>query len=83
MIAFKNDPEGQKVRLNDIVGRLQDYVLLVNREIFPNISELESKTSISKGDVPKLNPNTVSKAQQIGDVDESEVNEFIQDLKLQ
>jgi hypothetical protein len=35
LIAFKNDPEGQKTRLYDVVGKLQDYVLLTNREILP------------------------------------------------
>jgi len=80
LIAFKSDPESQKARLNDIVGRLQDYVLLVNREIFPNISDLQSKSSVSKGDAPNLNEAAVSKALRIGDVDESIANEFIDEL---
>jgi hypothetical protein len=80
LIAFKSDPESQKARLNDIVGRLQDYVLLVNREIFPNISDLQSKSSISKGDAPDLNEAAVSKALRIGDVDESDANQFIDEL---
>ncbi|HET7389483.1 MAG TPA: hypothetical protein VFJ51_01570, partial [Nitrososphaeraceae archaeon] len=35
--------------LYDVVRKVQDYVLLVNREILPNIEELDSKTTISKG----------------------------------
>jgi hypothetical protein len=83
LIAFKSDPEGQKARLNDIVGRMQDYVLLVNREIVPNISDLESKTSVYKGDVPELNSRTVSKALEISSLDETEVDQFIEELKSQ
>jgi ribosome-binding ATPase YchF (GTP1/OBG family) len=83
LIAFKTDPESQKTRLNDIVERLQDYVLLVNREILPNISELESKTTVSKGDVSEVNSRTVSKALQIGGLEETEVNQFIEELKSQ
>jgi hypothetical protein len=81
LIAFKNDPEGQKDRLNDIVDRLQNYVLLVNREILPNISDLESKTTLSKGDVPEVHSKIVSKALEISGVDETEVNQFIEEIK--
>jgi hypothetical protein len=81
LIAFKSDPDGQKARLNDIFAKLQDYVLLANREILPNVKDLESKTSISKGDVPEVSSKTVSKALEIGGLNEAEVNQFVEELK--
>jgi hypothetical protein len=81
LIAFKSDPDSQKARLNDIFAKLQDYVLLANREILPNIKDLESKTTISKGDVPEVSSKTVSKALDIGGLNEAEVNEFVEELK--
>jgi hypothetical protein len=83
LIAFKNDPDSQKARLNDIFGKLQDYVLLANREILPNITEIESKTTISKGDILKVSSKTVSKAIDLGGLDEMQVNEFVEKLKLE
>jgi hypothetical protein len=82
LIAFKSDPEGQKPRLYNIVGQLQDFTLLANRQILPNMEDLESKSTISKGDIQEINPNTVSKALDIAQLDETEVNQFVEDLKL-
>ena len=81
LIAFKNDPEGQKRRLYDAVGGIQDYILLVTRGVMPNIEDVESKSNVSKGDIPEINPSTVSRAMEIGGLDETEVNQFIEDLK--
>jgi hypothetical protein len=81
LIAFKNDPEAQKNRLYDAVGGIQDYILLVAREVMPNIEDAESKSHISKGDVPEVNPRTVSRALEIGGLDETEVNQFIEEVK--
>jgi hypothetical protein len=83
LIAFKNDPDVQKPRLYDITGRLQDYVLLANTRILPNVEDLQSKGQISKGDVPEVNPSTVSKALDIAELDENEVNQFVEELKSQ
>jgi hypothetical protein len=80
LIAFKSDPEGQRARLNDIVGRLQDYVLLINKVILPNMSDLQSKSSISKGDAPVLSEESVTKALSIGDVKEFDANQFVNEL---
>lgn len=81
LFAFKNDPEGQRERLYDIVGRLQDFALLAIREILPNIEDLELKEQISKGDTQEVSPKTVSKALELGGLEEDEVSELIEELK--
>lgn len=81
LIAFKNDPEGQKRRLNNAVASIQEYVLLVAREVIPNIEGIKIKGQISKGDVPEVNPKNVSKALEIAGLDETEVNQFVEELK--
>jgi hypothetical protein len=40
---------GQRARLYDIVGRLQDFALLASTEIMPNIEDLESRGLVSMG----------------------------------
>lgn len=77
LIAFETDPEGQKAKICDIVTRLQDYLLLVAREIIPSIEDIQSKSYISKGDIPKVKPTTVSKALDIAGLTEDEVDCFI------
>ncbi len=81
LIAFKSDPEGQKPRLHNVVGQLQDFALLAARQILPNMEDLDSKSTISKGDIQQINPSTVSKALDIGGLNDNEVNEFIKELK--
>lgn len=46
LIAFKTDPDGQKAKLYDIVTRLQDYLILVTREVIPNIDDMQCKISL-------------------------------------
>ncbi|HKI09949.1 MAG TPA: hypothetical protein VKA09_16280 [Nitrososphaeraceae archaeon] len=81
LIAFKSDPEGQKRRLHKVVGDLQDYLLLVAREVMPNIEGIESKSYVSKGDLSEIRPNTVSKALNIAGLNEHEVNTFLEAIK--
>jgi len=81
LIAFKSDPEGQKPRLYNVVGQLQDFTLLAARQILPNMEDLESKSTVSKGDVQEISPGTVSKALELGSLDETEVNQFVEELE--
>jgi hypothetical protein len=81
LIAFKKDPEGQKPRLYNVVGQLQDFALLAARQILPNMKDLESKSTLHKGDILEITPGTVSKALELGNLDETEVNQFVQELK--
>lgn len=77
LLAFKADPEGHRDKLYDIVTRLQDYLLLVAREVIPNIEDVKSKYYISKGDIPDIKPTVVSKALDIAGLNEYEVERFI------
>jgi hypothetical protein len=81
LTAFERNPDSEKARLYDIIARLQDYLLLLSREVMPNIEDLSSKGQISKGDVPEVNPRAVSKALDIAGLGETEVNQFIEELK--
>jgi hypothetical protein len=75
-----NDMFASRRQYDTIFAKLQDYVLLASREILPNINDLESKSTISKGDVPEVNSKTVSKALDIGALDEADVNQFVEEL---
>jgi hypothetical protein len=83
LIAFRSDPNGQRARLYDIVGRLQDFALLASREIMPNIEDLESRGLVSMGfrKLPGVNRRTVSRALELAGLDETEVNQFVEELK--
>ena len=81
LTAFERNPGMEKARLDDIIGRLQDCLLLVSKEVMPNIEDLKSKGQISMGDVAEVNPRTISKALGIADLDETEVNRFVEELK--
>jgi hypothetical protein len=81
LVAFKSDPQGQKPRLHRIVGDLQDYTLLVAREVLPNIGDIESKSYVSKGDISEVRPTTVSKALDIAGLDEHEIDTFLEEMK--
>ncbi len=81
LTAFERNPDTEKARLYEVIGRIQDYLLLLSREVMPNIEDLKSKDHISKGELPEVNPKTLSKALDIAELDESEVSQFIEDLK--
>jgi hypothetical protein len=81
LIAFKSDPYGQKPKVYKVVGDLQDYFLLVAREVIPNIEDVESKSYISKGDLPVVTPGSVSRALSIAGLQETEVDQLVEDLK--
>ena len=81
LIAFKTDPEGQKSKLYDVVTHLQDYLLLLAREVIPNIEDIQSKSYLSKGDVPEVTSRTVSKALDIAGLNEDEVDQFVGNLE--
>lgn len=81
LTAFGRNPDTEKERLYDIIGRLQDYLLLLSREVIPNIEDMKSKGQISKGEVPEVNPRSVSKALDIAGLDETEVNQFVEELR--
>jgi len=83
LIAFKNDPEGQKDGLYNAVVDMQNYFVLVAKKVIPNMEDIQSKGQISKGDVPEVNPKTVSKALDIAGIDETEVNQFLEELKTE
>jgi hypothetical protein len=80
LIAFKNDPEGQRSRLDDVIGSLQDYLLLTAREVMPNVKYIESESYTTKGQVPKIMSSTISKALDIAGLYEKQVDELVEDL---
>jgi hypothetical protein len=81
LIAFKNDPEGQRSRLDDIIGNLQEYLLLTAREVMPNVKSIESKSYTTKGTkTPNMMPDTVSKALDIAGLNELQVDNLIDGL---
>jgi hypothetical protein len=82
LIAFKNDPEGQRSRLDDVIGNLQEYFLLTTREIMPNIRHYngELKSHTAKGQIRNVMSGTVSKALDIAGLDEKQVDDLIGDL---
>jgi hypothetical protein len=41
--AFERNPDTEKARLYGIIGSLQGYLLLLGREVMPNMENLESK----------------------------------------
>lgn len=81
LIAFKNDPEGQRPRLDEVVGSLQDYLLLTAREVMPNVKYIESESYTTKGQVPKIMSSTVSKALNIAGLNEGQVDNLFEDNK--
>jgi hypothetical protein len=81
LIAFKNDPEGQRSRLDDIIASLQDYLLLIAREVMPNVKYIESKSYPTKGQIPNVMSGTVSKALAIAGLNEKHVDNIVEDIK--
>lgn len=81
LIAFKNDPEGQRSRLDEVVGNLQEYLLLTAREIMPNVKYIESKSYTTKGQIPQIMSGTVSKALDIAGLNEQQVDNLVEDIK--
>jgi hypothetical protein len=45
------------------------------------MEDLKSKGQMSKGDVPEVNPRSVSKALDIAALDETDVDQFVEELK--
>lgn len=82
LIAFKNDPEGQRSKLDEVVGNLQEYLLLTAREVMPNVKYIESRPHTRKGQLPKILPTTVSKALDIAGLNEEHVDNLVDDIKI-
>jgi hypothetical protein len=80
LIAFKNDPEGQRSRLDEVVENLQEYLLLTTREVMPNIKYIESKSYATKGQIPKILSGTVSKALNIAGLNEQQIDDLVEDI---
>jgi hypothetical protein len=82
LIAFKSDPEGQEESLNDVIANLQEYLLLIAREVLPHIKytgESKSTATTVKGSTQIL-PDTVSKALNIAGLNDEMVDHLVQDL---
>ena len=65
MIAFKNDPNGQKDNLDKIVKQMQNFSLLMVNQVRPNMEFLKSNDFDTKGDIAELDPTTLVAATNI------------------
>jgi hypothetical protein len=78
LIAFKNDPEGQKSRLDDVIESLQEYLLLTAREVMPNVKSIELESYTTKSQIPNIMPGTVSRALDIAGLNEKQVDNLFE-----
>jgi len=81
LINFRNDPEGYRTTLDRFTHILQDYLMLISKEVIPNIDDFHSKSYVSKGDVIGVSANTLSKAIQLSGLENDELNKFVEELK--
>jgi hypothetical protein len=79
LIGFKNDPEGQRSRLDDVIESLHEYLFLTAREVMPNVKYIESESyATTKGPIPKIMSNTVSRALIIAGLNEKQVDDLFE-----
>jgi hypothetical protein len=82
LIAFKNDPKNQNDKLTKAVNDMQDYLLLIARDVLPNIKDIESKDHISMGDIPEVRIQSVTNALEIAGLNENDVDQFIEQVRI-